>query len=150
MEAKPVSDKFNYRSLLTVLVLIAATVFLLNMAATVPVSASGPGTSVIIEFKDDPAAVYKAKTEKAGGKVSDDQLQAYRDQLRIKQDQFLNELNSRGISYQVDGVDIPDFTGAIAGHADFRYTLVLDGITLTVPSAAVDLIKTMPQVKSVQ
>src|ERR1043165_8434201 len=150
MEAETVSNKFNYRSLLTVLVLVAATLFLLNMTATVPVGASGPGASVIIEFKNDPAAVYKAKTEKAGGQVSVDQLQAYRDQLRLKQDQFLNELNSRGISYQVDGVDIPDFNGAVAGHADFRYTLLLDGITLTVPAAAVDVIKTMPQVKSVQ
>jgi len=145
-----VSNKFNYRSLLVVLVLVAATLFLLNLTATVPVGASGLGTSVIVEFKDDPAAVYKAKTEKAGGQVSTDQLQAYRDQLRLKQDQFLNELNSRGISYQIDGVDIPDFNGLKAGHADFRYTLVLNGITLTVPAAAVDVIKTMPQVKSVQ
>jgi minor extracellular serine protease Vpr len=145
-----VSDKFNFRSILAVLVLLIAIVFLLNLTATTPVSASGGTTSIIVEFKDDPAAVYKARTEKSGAKVSDDQLQAYRNQLRIKQDAFLSELNSRGISYQVDGVDIPDFSGAKAGHADFRFTLVLNGVTLSVPPAAVDIIKSMPQVKSVQ
>src|SRR5256885_4184030 len=131
---KPVSDKFNYRSILTVLVLVAATLFLLNMTATVPASADGGNTSVIVEFKDDPAAVYKAKTEKAGAKVSADQLQTYRDQLRVKQDQFLSELRDRGISYQLDGVDIPDFNGVKAGHADFRFTLVFNGVTVSVPS----------------
>jgi subtilisin family serine protease len=145
-----VSDKFNFRSILAVLVLLVAIVFLLNLTATTPVSASGGTTSIIVEFKDDPAAVYKAKTEKSGAKVSDDQLQAYRNQLRVKQDAFLGELNSRGVTYQVDGVDIPDFSGAKAGHADFRFTLVLNAVTLSVPPAAVDIIKSMPQVKSVQ
>jgi subtilisin family serine protease len=145
-----VSDKFNFRSILAVLALLAAIVFLLNLTATNPVSASGATTSIIVEFKDDPAAVYKARTEKSGAKVSDDQLQAYRNQLRVKQDAFLGELNSRGISYQVDGVDIPDFSGAKAGHADFRFTLVLNGVTLSVPPEAVNIIKSMPQVKSVQ
>lgn len=143
-------DKFNFRSILAVLVLLVAIVFLLNLTATTPVSASGGTTSIIVEFKDDPAAVYKAKTEKSGAKVSEDQLQAYRNQLRVKQDGFLSELNSRGISYQVDGVDIPDFSGVKAGHADFRFTLVLNAVTLSVPPAAVDIIKSMPQVKSVQ
>src|SRR3954469_15647184 len=123
---KPVSDKFSYRSLLTVLVLVVATLFLLNMTATVPVSADGPGTSVIVEFKDDPAAVYKAKTEKSGAQVSADQLQTYRDQLRVKQDQFLSEFRDRGISYLLDGVAIPSFNGVKAGHADFRFTLVFN------------------------
>lgn len=144
------SDKFNFRSVLTALVLLVTTVFLLNLTATTPVSADGVPTSVIVELRDDPAAVYKARTEKSGAKVSTEQLQAYRDQLRVKQDGFLSELNNRGISYQIDGVDIPDFSGAKAGHADFRFTLVLNAVTLSVPPAAIDIIKSMPQVKSVQ
>ncbi len=137
----------------TVLLLFAfflATTLLLNRAATIPASADGGAASVIVELRDDPAAVYKARTEKSGGKVTPEQLQAYRDQLRVNQDQFLNELKSRGISYEIDGVDVPDFNGKVAGHADFRYTLVYNGVTLLVPPAAVDTIKAMPQVKSVQ
>lgn len=144
------SDKFNFRSILIALVLLLTTIFLLNLTATTTVSADGVPTSIIVELRDDPAAVYKARAEKSGAKLSADQLQAYRDQLRVKQDGFLSELNARGISYQVDGVDIPDFSGAKAGHADFRFTLVLNAVTLSVPPAAIEIIKSMPQVKSVQ
>jgi minor extracellular serine protease Vpr len=140
----------SIRSLLLLSAIFLATTLLLNRAATIPASADGGAASVIVELRDDPAAVYKAKTEKSGGKVTPEQLQAYRDQLRLNQDQFLSELKARGISYEIDGVDVPDFKGAIAGHADFRYTLVYNGITLLVPPAAVDAIKAMPQVKSVQ
>jgi len=52
-------------------------------------SASGIARSVIVELKDDPAAVWKAKTEKSGGSVSGEQLQSYRNSLKAKQDQFL-------------------------------------------------------------
>ena len=144
------SDKFNFRSILIALVLLLTTIFLLNLTATTTVSADGVPTSIIVELRDDPAAVYKARAEKSGAKLSADQLQAYRDQLRVKQDGFLSELNARGISYQVDGVDIPDFSGTKAGHADFRFTLVLNAVTLSVPPAAIEIIKSMPQVKSVQ
>jgi subtilisin family serine protease len=131
-----------------ILAILAGTSLLLNYVRTS--SASASLTSVIIELRDDPGAVYKAKVEKSGGKVTDDQLQAYRDQLSASQDQFLNDLKSRGVSYQVDGVDIKDFSGATAAHADFRYTLVLNGITLSVPPSAVSVIQSMPQVKRVQ
>ena len=35
---------------------------------------SATQVSVIVELKDEPAAVYKARTEKAGGTVSQDQV----------------------------------------------------------------------------
>lgn len=140
----------NIRAILLLVIFFLAAILLLNRASIVPASAAGGTVSMIVEFRDDPAAVYKAKTEKSGAKVSDDQLQAYRDQLRAGQDQFLNDLKARGVSFEIDGVDVPDFTGAIAGHADFRYTLVFNGITLKVTPEAVNIIKAMPQVKSVQ
>jgi subtilisin family serine protease len=138
----------NIRTVLLLAALFLAATLLLNRAATVPVSA-GSAASVIVEFRDDPAAVYKARTEKSGARISDEQLQAYRDQLRLSQDQFLNDLKARGVSYEMDGIDVPDFTGAVAARADFRYTLVLNAVALKVPAAAVDTIKGMSQVKRV-
>src|ERR1035437_3217296 len=114
------------------------------------VSAMGSSDSVIIQLKDDPAAVWKAKQQKAGNMVSADQLQNYRSSLKNAQDLFLAALSSNGISYQLEGVDVPNFDGTNAGHVDFRYSLVLNGLNLKVPSAAIQRIRAMPQVKSVQ
>ena len=138
------------RSTLIVLAFLLAVVAVLNQTVTAPVSADGGTTSVIVQLRDDPAAVYKAKTEKAGGQVSAAQLQAYRDGLRANQDQFLIDLKNKGVSFSVDGVDVPDFSGALAGHVDYRYTMVLNGIALNVQPAAVSVITGMPQVKSVE
>jgi len=132
------------------LIVLGLTVaFFSNHVSTVIVKASGETASVIVQLRDDPAAVYKAKTENAGATVSAEQLQAYRDQLRAKQDQFLDALKNNNVSFEIDGVDVPDFSGALAGHTDFRYTLVLNAIALRVPASALSTIKAMPQVKSV-
>ncbi|HVQ38631.1 MAG TPA: S8 family serine peptidase, partial [Pyrinomonadaceae bacterium] len=138
------------RSNLIMLAILLAIVAVVSRMITAPASADAGTTSVIVQLSDDPAAVYKAKTEKAGGQVSAAQLQAYRDGLRAKQDQFLTDLKNNGVSFSVDGVDVPDFTGALAGHVDYRYTLVLNGIALNVQPAAVSIISGMPQVKSVE
>lgn len=138
------------RTILTALLLLAISAFLLSQSEVVSVKADSLAASYIVQFRDDPAAVYKAKAEKSGGQVSAAQLQAYRDQLRVKQDQFLSDLSNRGVSFTVDGVDVPNFTGGIAGHVAYRYTLVLNGIALNVQPAAVDIIKGMPQVKNIE
>ena len=144
------SNKFNsFSSILVAALMLSLAIVLINRLATVPASADAGAASFIIQLQDDPAAVYKAKTEKSGGTVSAAQLQAYRDGLRAKQDAFLNDLKARGVSYSIDGVDVPDFTGALAGHVDFRYTLVLNAIALNIQPSVVDTIKGMPQVKSV-
>jgi subtilisin family serine protease len=141
---------FKLRSVLILLVTFMVVASLLNRTATVPVSADSGTTSLIVELRGDPAAVYKAKIEKAGGKVTDDQLQAYRDQVRASQDNFLGDLKSRGVSFQVDGVDVKGFDGVSMGRVDYRNTLVLNAITLSVPVSAVAIIKAMPQVKHVE
>lgn len=115
----------------------------------VSVAAAGVQRSVIIQLKDDPAAVWMAKQKKAGKTVSDAQLATYRASLKAKQDQFLTSLTLRGISYQVSGVDVNDFAGSLAGHVDFRYTMVLNGMSLRVPSSAVSAIRSMATVKRV-
>lgn len=113
------------------------------------VEASGIARSVIVELKTDPGAVWKAKMEKAGQPVSDAQLQDYRNSVAAQQNQFLEELQARGINYTIDGVDLKDFAGNAAGRADFRFNLVMNGVTLQVPPSAIKTIEAMPQVKRV-
>ena len=139
------------RLIFTLLAMVAVVaVAASRMPATVTASADSAMTSVIVQLRDEPAAVYKAKAARDGRAVSDDELQAYRDQLRAGQDQFLADLQSRGVAYTVRGTDVTGFDGSAAGRVDFRYTLVLNGLALSVPRASVPLIASMPQVKSVQ
>src|SRR5581483_11155002 len=58
-----------------------------------PTASISNQVSVIVELRDEPAAVYKARTEKAGGTVSQEQLKAYRDGLTAKQADFLKALS---------------------------------------------------------
>lgn len=139
---------FITAGILTTVVVIAG-LFSFNFYST-EVDASGIAKSVIVQLKDEPAAVWKARQIKSGNTVSDQQLQAYRDSITSRQNEFLSALQSRGINYEIDGVDIKDFSGATQMRADFRFNLVLNGITLKVPSTAINVIKTMPQVKSVK
>src|SRR5262245_47723444 len=130
--------------------LIAAFVISIYFTRTSQASLDTGSQSVIVQLKDDPAAVYRAKLQKSGGTVSDQQLQAYRDQLRASQDEFLNALRARGVTFSVDSVDIKGFDGATAANVQYRYTMVLNGMALTLPKAAVSILKSMPQVKSVE
>ncbi|MBI3652745.1 MAG: S8 family serine peptidase [Acidobacteria bacterium] len=142
--------RFKYASAIAVAFALVAAMALFMFINLLPSSsASGIARSVIVELKDDPGAVWKAKTEKAGGQITAEDLQAYRNTLRGKQDQFLAALQANGINYQLDGVDIQDFDGTTAGRADFRFTLVLNGVTLKVPASAIAVIEAMPQVSRV-
>ncbi len=143
-------DKFTrLRSVLTVLIPLAAVAVLLIQTNTNPVTASN-AVSVIVELRDDPGAVYKARVEKAGGSVSSNQVQAYRDGLRAKQDQFLTALSSSGINYTVMSRDIKNLDGGVAATVPLRYTLVYNGFALKVSPSAINAIKAMVQVKSVK
>ena len=111
---------------------------------------NNPTVRVIVQLRDDPGAVYQAKAAKAGGSISDDQLQAYRNQISAKQDQFLNALSSSGVIYTVVSRDVKNFDGSLAATVPLRYTLVYDGLALDIPYLAIDTIRAMPNVKSVQ
>jgi subtilisin family serine protease len=128
---------------------LAASFCASNFAGLFRAQAAGLARSVIVEFKADPGAVWKAKLEKSGQKVSDEQLQQYRASVTAQQNSFLAELRSRGVRFNVEGVDLKDFAGNAAGRADYRFNLVLNGITLNVPGAAIRTIEAMPQVKRV-
>ncbi len=140
---------FKYRLILIAVILVGLTFALLRSAPR-NVSATGAGTTtVIVELRDDPAAIYKAKQAKSGASVSDEQIQAYRDQLRVGQDNFLNALQASGISASVVSRDIKNLDGSVAATIPLRYTLVYDGLALNVPASSINAIAQMPQVKSV-
>src|SRR5260370_10306475 len=101
--------------------------------------------SVIVQLRDDPAAVYRAKIQKAGGSVTDDQLQAYRNTLHASQDQFLQALQNNGVTFSVHSVDIKGFDGNTAATAQYRYTMVLNAVGLTLPQSALSIVQSMPQ-----
>jgi minor extracellular serine protease Vpr len=109
----------------------------------------GANVSIIVELRDDPGAVRAAKAKQSGKALTDDQIQAYRDQLNAAQTQFLNALTSRGVSYQVQSINIKGYDGNIAATVPLRYTLVYNGVTMNVPESVVATIKSMPQVKAV-
>lgn len=100
-------------------------------------------------MRDDPGAVYKARTEKSGGSVSQEQLQSYRNNLRAKQDEFLNALTANGVGYSVMSRDVKNYDGTLAATVQLRYTLVYNGIAMKVSPSAIAAIKSMPQVKNV-
>jgi subtilisin family serine protease len=144
--------KFNKRSSIACLLTLSAFLasFIYFGFYSNGVDASGVADSVIVQLKDEPAAVWKARQQKAGNTVTDEQLQAYRNSITAKQNDFLNALQSRGVSYEIDGVDIKDFNGETQMRADYRFNLVLNAVTLKVPASALNIIKSMPQVKSVK
>jgi len=112
--------------------------------------ASGVRSTVIVQLTTEPAAVWKAREERAGRSVSAEALQTQRNGIRSEQDAFLGALAARGVSFDIDGVDVPNFDGSPAGRVDFRYNLVYNGIALNVPANAVSVIRSMPQVRSVR
>src|SRR5687768_4545649 len=109
---------------------LAATLCASTFGPLFRARAAGVAHAVIVEFKADPGAVWKAKMEKAGQRVSDEQLQSYRDSLTAQQNQFLEQLKGQGVSYTVVGTDLKDFAGAVAARADHRFSLVMNGIAL--------------------
>jgi minor extracellular serine protease Vpr len=142
-------NKIAKRLVLTGLIFLVAVALFLTQTNTNRVTASN-AVSVIVELRDDPGAVYKARIEKSGGSVSTTQVQAYRDSLRAKQDQFLSALNSSGINYTVMSRDIKNLDGSVAATIPMRYTLVYNGFALKVSPSAISAIRGLAQVKSVK
>src|SRR5436190_3805452 len=105
--------------------------------------------SVIVELRDEPAAIYKARTEKSGGTVSPEQLKAYRDSLVAKQGEFLEALAASGIGASLVSRNVNNFDGNVAATVPLQYSLVYDGLALMVDQSSIGAIRSMPQVKSV-
>jgi subtilisin family serine protease len=110
---------------------------------------SATQVSVIVQLQDEPAALYKARTEKAGGTVSNDQLKAYRDSLVAKQADFFKVLSANGVSASLVSRTVNNFDGSFAATVPLQYSLVLNGMALMVDESSIAAIRKMPQVKSV-
>ncbi|HYG80819.1 MAG TPA: S8 family serine peptidase, partial [Pyrinomonadaceae bacterium] len=139
----------KFRSALTVLAFLVVAAALLSLAATNPASAGGGTVSVIVELSDEPAAVYKARAAKGGAPVSDEALQAYRNGLGARQDEFLNALGASGITASVMTREVKNYDGSLAATVPMRYTLVFNGLALNVAPSDLAALKAMPQVKKV-
>src|ERR1700716_2797113 len=123
-------------------VLIAA-VFAASSFVAHTIAAPQP---VIVELKSDPVVVAKALAEGRGQNF--DPL-TYRRQLIAHQNQFFNQLSAAGVSFNLTSVDAPNGTNGEVTNIEFRYNYVFNGLTLAVPSSAVDTIRGMSAVKSV-
>jgi len=120
---------------------IAATLLAFPIFKSSALSATP--VTVIVELRDDPGAVYAAKARKQGSTLSDDQMLAYRNNLTATQNKFLADLAGRVPAATVQSVTLNNVTFQL------RYTLVYNGLAVTMPSAAIPTVKAMPQVKGV-
>ena len=114
-----------------------------------PTASISNQVSVIVELRDEPAAVYKARTEKSGGTVSQEQLKTYRDGLAARQADFLKALSTNGIGAALVTRNVNNFDGSLAATVPLQYSLVYNGLALTVDQSSIAAIRNMPQVKSV-
>jgi subtilisin family serine protease len=121
-------------------------------AATCLAIAAAPAASartVIVELAGEPAAVVAARARAAGTPLSVDQLEAYRDRLRLAQDDFLATLAARGVPHSVVRATVGAFAGASAASVEHRYTLVYNGVALALDDAAVATVASLPGVVGV-
>lgn len=131
---------------------VAATAILAALLALPflkPTASTSNQVSVIVELRDEPAAVYKARTEKAGGTVSQEQLMAYRNQLTAKQADFLKALSAKGVTAAVVTRNVNNYDGSLAATVPLQYSLVYNGMALMVDQSQIAAIRSMPQVKGV-
>lgn len=106
-------------------------------------AASANAANVIVEFTQDSAAMAAVKARRANRPMSAQKLEAYRATLATQHQAFLDALRARGIAATVTGVTVSNV------RVDFSYTLVFNGIALTVPDAAIPIIRALPQVKRI-
>jgi subtilisin family serine protease len=130
------------RSLLAALVLgVAASVlFFWQQKAGATVRA------YIVELSADPVIVAKFRAESAGQTFD---VESYRRQIVAQQNDFLARLGSKGVGFNVVGVDAPNGPNGEVSNIQFRFNYVYNGVTLAVPESAIPAIEAMEGVKSV-
>ena len=134
---------FIKMSLLTLVIVMLLT----SMAAgDLLVRTFAAPVGVIVQLKSDPVVVARAAAESRGQSFD---VQEYRRQIIAEQELFLDQLRAAGIDFSIASVDAPNGPNGEVANIQFRYNYVLNGLALSVPTSAVDSIKTMGMVKSV-
>lgn len=105
-------------------------------------------SSYIVQLNQAPAAHMIAQQRQAGGEATVDEIQAYRSQLAQSQDQFLAALQANGITFAVEATPVSDLDANVSALR-LRFTLVLNGMALTLNEDQVASVEAMPQVKAV-
>lgn len=101
---------------------------------------------VIVELRSEPVIVAKTLAEAKGQNFDP---ATYRQQLVAEQNQFLNQLSAAGVQFNLVSVNAPNGPNGEVSNIQFRYNYVFNGLTLAVPSSAIDTIRAMSAVKSV-
>jgi subtilisin family serine protease len=102
--------------------------------------------AIIVELKTDPVIVAKTKAEAKGQNFD---AVSYRQQILAEQNNFLNQLSAAGVSFNLVSVNAPNGPNGEVSNIQFRYNYVFNGLTLAVPASAIDTIRGMSAVKSV-
>lgn len=127
----------------------AYTTQLLVVLVGLTVAATANAGSWIVQLDDPAAAEFMAQQRLSGASVSEDGIQDYRTQLTARQNDFLAALDARGVGYTLETTGVPDYEGNVT-RVPLRYTMVLNGLAISVDDSAVADIRAMPGVKSVQ
>jgi subtilisin family serine protease len=102
--------------------------------------------AVIVQLNSEPVVVAKARAEATG---QDFDAAAYRQAIIAEQEQFLSQLSSKGVQFNVVSVNAPNGPAGEVSNIQFRFNYVYNGVTLAVPESAIPIIEAMDQVKSV-
>src|SRR5687767_4435085 len=132
---------------MSLLTLVVVMMIITSMAAGgLLVRTFAASQGVIVQLKGDPVVVAKAAAEARGQNFD---VQEYRRQVIAEQERFLDQLREAGIDFSVANVDAPNGPNGEVTNIQFRYNYVLNGMALTVPASAVDMIRSMSTVKAV-
>lgn len=112
-------------------------------------AAAANAGSWIVQLDDPPAAQFMAQQRQAGAEVTVRDIQDYRQTLTAGQNDFLSALDANGIGYTLETTAVPDYEGNLT-EVPLRYTMVLNGLTLTLEDSAVADVRAMPGVETVE
>ena len=108
----------------------------------------GSITPLIIELRKDPAVLRKVAAEKAGEKLSTEQLISYGQDLVGEQDAFLASLASRGVRALLHEKNVTQIDGSVR-HIQYRFTYLLNGFVAFVATEDIAKLKALPEVAQV-
>jgi hypothetical protein len=111
-------------------------------------SVGGSITPLIVELKGDPVVLRKVAEEKAGRQVSLEQTMDLTRELLTQQNQFLAQLENRGVRALVRQTNVEQINGS-KRQIHYRFTYLLNGFVAYVASDDVAKLRALPEVAHV-